>query len=177
MAKKPKKPKTPTQLKRRYKILSKTCLGGQFLSLIAPFVTIGLVNFNDYFVQYDGWKVSIAGIMAAFVMGIIVFTVANKKIHNSYGSMIIKLAIFTACLFLIDEIIYDLKFIMLFTIVGLFGALALEKEGEHLENKAEKIQRGIDAAEEQMTKDAYIEETQNKYKKPEETEKERKVRF
>lgn len=138
------------------------CDWGQWVSLIAPFITIGLVNFDDYFIQYDGWKVSIAGIMAAFVMGITVFTIVNKKIQNSYGPLIIKVAIFTACLFLIDKIVYDLKYIMLFTLAGLFGALALEKTSEHLDKKANEIQKGIDSAEEEMIKEAYIEEKQEK---------------
>ena len=134
------------------------CDWGQWVSLIAPFITIGLVNFDEYFIQYDGWKVSIAAIMAAFVMGVTVFTIVNKKIQNSYGPLIIKIAIFTAILFIAEKIIYDLKYIMLFTLIALFGALALEKESEHLEAKAKKVQEGIEEAEKQMTKDAYIEE-------------------
>lgn len=162
MAKKPKKSLTPTQQKRRYKTLSKACLFGQFGSLVAPFITIGLIKFNDYFVEYDGWKISIAGVMAAFVMGIIVLTVTNKKIKNSYGTIIICIAIITACLFLIERIIYDLKFILIGALVGLCGALGLEKEGENLENKAEKIQKGIESAEEQITRDAYLEEQEER---------------
>ena len=87
---KEKKKLTPTQQKRRYKALSQVCNWGQWVSLIAPFITIGLVNFNDYFVEYDGWKISIAGVLAAFVMGVIVFTIVNKKIKNSYGPIIIR---------------------------------------------------------------------------------------
>ena len=70
----------------------------------------------------------------------------------------LKIAIFTAILFIAEKIIYDLKYIMLFTLIALFGALALEKESEHLEAKAKKVQEGIEEAEKQMTKDAYIEE-------------------
>lgn len=103
--------------------------------------------------------------MAAFVMGVTVFTIVSKKIQNSYGPLIIKIAIFTACLFLIDKIVYDLKYIMLFTLVGLFGALGLEKASDNLEAKAEKIQKGIDSAEEQMTREAYIQEVNEKEEK------------
>lgn len=103
--------------------------------------------------------------LAAFVMGVTVFSIVNQKIKNSYGPLIIKIAIFTACLFLIDKIVYDLKYIMLFTLVGLFGALGLEKASDNLEAKAEKIQKGIDSAEEQMTREAYIQEVNEKEEK------------
>ena len=162
---KEKKALTPTQQEKKYKNLSRACNVGQFVSLIAPFVTIGLANFGDYFIEYEGWKISIAGVMAAFVMGITVFTIVNKKIQNSYGPLIIKIAILTAILFLIDRIVYDLKFILLATLVGLFGALALEKTGEKLEAKAEKIHKGIESAEEQITREAYIQEKEEKEEK------------
>lgn len=154
---KEKKALTPEQEERRYKALAKLCNAGQFASLIAPFVTIGLVNFGEYFETYDGWKISIAGIMAAFIMGVVVFTVVNKKIQNSYGPLIIRVAILTAILFLIDKIVYDLKFILLFTLFGLFGALALEKTSESLTKKAEKKRKGIEAAEEEVDKNAHLE--------------------
>lgn len=162
---KEKKKLTPTQQKKRYNNLSKVCNIGQWGSLIAPFVTIALVNYKDYFIEYDGVKMSIAAVLAAFVMGVIVFTIVNKKIQNTYGPLIIKVAIFTAILFLIDGIVQDLKFIMIFTLIGLFGALALEKTSESLEKKADKIQKGIDKAEEQITSDAYIKEVNEKEEK------------
>jgi len=103
--------------------------------------------------------------MAAFVMGVTVFTIVNKKIQNSYGPLIIKIAIFTAALFLIDKIVYDLKYIMLFTLVGLFGALALEKTSDKLEEKADKIEKGIESAQEQITKEAYLKEVKESEEK------------
>lgn len=162
---KEKKALTPEQEERRYKNLAKICNVGQFASLIAPFVTIGLINFGEYFTEYDGWKISIAGIMAAFVMGITVFTIVNKKIQNSYGPLILKVAIITAILFLIDKIVYDLKFIFLATLIGLFGALALEKESEKLTKKAEKKRKGIEAAEEEVDKNAHLKVIREKEEK------------
>ena len=162
---KEKKKLTPTQQKRRYNNLSKVCNIGQWGALIAPFVTIALVNYKDYFIEYDGVKMSVAAVLAAFIMGVIVFTVVNKKIENSYGPLIIKVAIFTAILFLIDGIVQDLKFIMLFTLLGLFGALGLEKTSESLSKKADKIQKGIDAGDEERTKNEYLNEVKEKEEK------------
>ena len=162
---KEKKPLTPTQQKKKLKAISFACKFGQWGSLIAPFITIGIVNFNDYFIEYEGWKVSIAGILAAFVMGVVVFTIVNQKIKNSYGVLIIKVAIITAILFLIERLVYDLKYIMLFTLIGIFGALALEKTSEKLDNKAGKIQEGIESAEKRMTEEAYLDEVKEKEEK------------
>ena len=54
---------------------------------------------------------------------------------------------------------------MLFTLLGLFGALALEKESENLQNKANKVQEGIESAEKRMTEEAYLEEVKEKEEK------------
>lgn len=162
---KEKKALTPQEEEKKFKRIAKLCNLGQFVSLITPFVAIGFANFGDYFVQYDGWKITVAGVMAAFVMGITVFTVVNKKVQNSYGPLIIKLALITAILFLIDKIIYDLKFILLFTLFGAIGALALEKTSEKYNAKAEKKRKGIEAAEEQIDKEAHLQALQEQEEK------------
>ena len=160
MAKKEKKNLTPTQLQKKYKRISRACFVGQFASVIAPFVTIGIVNFNDYFVLYDGRKMSAACIMAAAVMGIAVWLTAKKKFTNSYITLIVGWAAVDAIFFLLGQAINDIAFIMLFGLIGLLGAAGLDVASAKADAKAEEIQKGIDSAKEQMTREAYIEETQ-----------------
>lgn len=164
MAKKEKQAKTPSQLKKKYKRISTACFLGQFGSVAAPFITIGIVNFNKYFVEYDGTKMSIAAVMAAVLMGLAVWLTAKKKFTNSYITLIVGWAAVTGIFFLLGNLITDMAYIMLFGLIGILGAQGLDIASAKADAKAEEIQKGIDAAKEEMTKNAYIEETQNKEK-------------
>lgn len=165
MGNKPKKTKTPTQIKRKYKVISKCCFIGQFLSVAAPFVTIGIVNFEEYFVEYNGTKMSIAAILAAAIMGLAVWLVSKKKFTNSYISLIIGWATITVIFFLLGQIINDIAYIMLFGLIGLLGAQGLDIASAKAEEKANKIQKGIDLAQEQLVKEAYLKEQEEKEEK------------
>lgn len=160
-----KKTKTPTQKKKTYKRISRACFVGQFGSVAAPFVTIGIVNYNDYFVEYDGTKMSIAAVMSAAIMGLAIWLISKKKFTNSYVSLIIGWAVVTAIFFLLGKIINDIAYIMLFGLIGLLGASGLDLASAKANTKADEIQKGIDAAKEQLTKEAYIEELKEKEKK------------
>lgn len=158
-------PKTPTQLKKKYKTISNWCFAGQFASVIAPFVVIGIVNFNDYFVEYDGVKMSIGCVLAAAVMGLAVWLTSKKKFTNSYITLIVGWGAITAIFFLIGQAINDISYIMLFGLIGILGAGGLDVVSAKYEKKAEQIQKGIDAAEEEIVKDAYIQEKREKEQK------------
>ena len=160
-----KKPKTPTQKKKTYKRISRACFVGQFLSVAAPFVTIGIVNYDKYFVEYNGTKMSIAAIMSAAVMGLAIWLVAKKKFTNSYVTLLIGWVVIDANFFLLGQIINDIAYIMLFGFIGLLGAFGLDIASAKLDEAANKIQKGIDSAEEQLTREAYIEEKQESEKK------------
>lgn len=162
---KEKKPLTPTQQKKKYKRISRACFAGQFVSVAAPFVTIGIVNFNKYFVEYNGTKMSIAAIMSAAIMGLAVWLVSKKKFNNSYIALIIGWAVVDAIFFLLGAIINDIAYIMLFGLIGLLGAAGLDVASAKADTKAQEIQKGIDAAKEQITKEAYIEEVKESEEK------------
>ena len=51
---------------------------------------------------------------------------------------------------------------MLFGLIGLLGAFGLDIASAKADEKSTKIEKGIESAQEQLTKDAYIEELQNK---------------
>ena len=152
------KEKTPTQLRRKYKTLSNVCFGGEFVSVMAPFVGVGIANFESYFVEYDGFKMSIACFMALALMGLAVTMVASKKFENSYVVMIMRWATVAVIVTLMGKIVNDLASIMWWGLTGLLGAYGLDIGSKKLKRKAEKIQKGIDRAEEEMTAEAYKEE-------------------
>lgn len=103
---------------------------------------------------------SAACIMAAAVMGIAVWLTAKKKFTNSYITLIVGWAAVDAIFFLLGQAINDIAYIMLFGLIGLLGAAGLDVASAKADAKAQEIQKGIDSAKEQMTREAYIEETQ-----------------
>lgn len=158
MAKKPKKAKTPKQLKRKYKRLSNLCFASEFISVFAPYIAIGIVNYDKYFIQYNGTKISVGFVLAMIVMGVATFLVSKKKFSGSFITLIIGWAMVTGILFLIKELLSDICYIMLFGGIGILGAYGLDIGSKKLGKKAIKIQKGIDSAEEQIIKDAQLDE-------------------
>lgn len=162
MAKKPKKAKTPTQIKRQYKAWSHVCFASEFLSVFAPYFAIGIINYDKYFIQYDGTKVSIGFALAMVVMGIATYLTSKKNFTNSFVTLLVGWAMVTGITFLIKELLNDLCYILLFGWFGIAGAYGLDIGKKKLNDKAEKIQKGIDSAEEQIVREAYLDEQTKK---------------
>ena len=169
---KDKKQLTPTQQKKHYKRIKWACFGGEFLSLIAPFVTIGIINFQEYFIEYDGTKMSIACIISFALMGLAIWLVSSKKFSNSFVSIIIGWATVDFIFFMMGRIINDIATIMAFGLIGLLGAYGLDLASKAADKKMKKIQEGIEQAEKENIRDAYKEEIKTK----EENKKKVKVR-
>lgn len=164
---KEKKPQTLSQQKKHYKRVSRLCFAGEFVSAVAPYGIISLVNFESFFVHHDGLKISIGGILAIGMMCLVIGLISKKKLENSFVPLLFGWAVGIAALFLLDEIIEQLKYIMLFGWVGLVGAFGLDKASKANAAKAAKKQKAIEDGELQMDKDAYIQEKQEQQAKPE----------
>lgn len=161
---KEKKKKTPTQKKRQYRAIQYTCFFSEFISVFTPFITIGLVNYNKYFVQYNGTKMSIAAIMAMALMGIATWLVAKQKFNNSFITLIVGWATLTISFLLMGELIQDLAYIMLFGLIGILGAYGLDIGSKAAKKKADEIQQGINQAKLESTAEDYKEEVAAKKK-------------
>jgi len=160
-----KKEKTPSQLKRKYKGLSITFFGAEFISVFTPFVTIALVNYDKYFVEYDGTKMTIATFMGLALMGIATWLVAKKKFNNSFITLIIGWFAVTFIFFMLGNIINDIATIMLFGGIGILGAYGCDITSKVFDNKAKKIQEAMDQAVKENTTDAYKQELKDKQAK------------
>lgn len=152
---KSKKELTPTQQKKRYSRLRKTCYAGEFLTAIAPFVTIGAVNYNEYFVEYNGTKMSIACIMAMAIMGIALWAITKKKLENSFATLLIGWAAVAFIFQMMGSIVNDIATIMWFGLIGLTSSAGLDVASKKLKTKEDKITEGIEQAKRDMTANAY----------------------
>lgn len=162
MSKKEKKAKTPTERKKTLRAWQYTTFWGEFVSVFTPFIVIGIVNYDEYFIQYNGTKTSIAFILAMAVMGIAIWLISSKKFKNTYSALLVGWATIDLIFFLLGQIINDIAYIMLFGWFGLLGAQGLEIAHTRLKEKADKIDAAIEKAEEEITKEEYKEELKDK---------------
>ena len=156
--KKNKEPLTPSQEKKKYRKIKIACFGGEFVSAILPFFIIGLVNYNEYFVEYDGTKMSIACFLAVTLMGIAVYLISKKKLENSFITLIIGWYTAGFIFHLIGVVINDISTIMFIGGTGLIGAYGLELGSKKADKKLKKITDAMQQAESEITKEAYKEE-------------------
>ena len=145
--------KSPKKLKNKYRAIQYSCFVGEFLSVAAPFITIGLVNYNKYFVEYDGTRMSISFVMALAVMGFAIFGISKKRLANSFISLIIIWATMAFIFTMLGQMITDLATIMWFGLIGIAGAYGLDLGSR----KAEKLKNKIIEAEELADKDEMVE--------------------
>lgn len=123
---KEKKRLTLPEKKKRLSRIKNTVAFSEFLSVITPFVVIGAVNYNDYFVEYDGVRMSIACMLAFALMGMAVWLVSKKKFTNSFISLIIGWYVVAFIFFLLGRIINDIAVIMFVGGSGIVGAYGLD---------------------------------------------------
>lgn len=134
---KQKKPKTIKQQANKYRNIKIGCIGAEFLSAIAPLVTIALINKDKYFVDFEGTKISIGMFMAMAFMGFSIWAISKKKLENTMISLIIKLSIWAFVVTMIESILHDLAMILWMTVIGLAVAQGFEWGSE----KAAKEQK------------------------------------
>ena len=154
--------KTPSQKVRHYKRLSHGLFAGEFVTTLSPYVVVALVNYDKYFVQYNGTKMTLASFIALAVMGIAVYLVSKKKLENSFITLIVGWAAVMGVFFLLGEIINDIAYIMLYGLIGLIGTYGLDIGSKQASKKAQEIQKGIDRAKEELYAEEYKAEVEAK---------------
>lgn len=163
-----KKELTPKQIKKKYKRIGRICFVGEFLAIAAPFIGVGLANYREYFVEYDGTKMSLACALAFITMGVAIWLVSKRKFENSFVALIIGWVVVDGILFLLGKVINDLAFIMLYGLIGLLGAYGLDIASKAANKKADKYSEAMELAEKEMIAEAHkaevVSEKARKYK-------------
>ena len=143
-----KKQKTIKQQANTYRNIKFGCLGAEFLSAIAPFVAIGIVNRDKYFADYNGTQISIAMYLAFAFMGIAIYGISSKKLENTYFGFIMKWTIVAIIFTLLGEIIQDISQILWYGLIGLLGSQGFELGAKASANKQKKLLNAIEKAKE-----------------------------
>ena len=106
---------TPVEKYVRLRNQGYTCMAMKWISILSPYLVIGIVNFEEYFQETNGVKMSLGCILAAIVAGVAIAneTKDNKKINGLVGWVI---AFTLAVLF--QSILQDLVLILGCGLVG-----------------------------------------------------------
>lgn len=139
---------TATQKQKKYRTLQYTCVGGEFISVITPFVILGAVNADEWFKSSDGWKVGLGGTLALALMGIAVFLVSKKKedeskITNGWIAFLVGWFAVAFIFVLLANIMDQIATIMLFGGIGLLGAFGLDLTSKNFKTKADLYKEAI----------------------------------
>lgn len=157
-----KKQKTTKQKKKYYNNLGMLFEGCSYLSVLTPFFVIGIANYNEYFVEYDGTKVSIAFILAMAVMGFSIWGITKKKLENSFVVFIVKYMVIALIFTLLKQIMADISTIMWFGLIGLFVALGFNEGNKSMVKKRDRVKKSMEDAEDEANKQQYAEELRKK---------------
>lgn len=146
---KPKKQKTIKQQANTYKKIRFACICGEFLSAIAPFVAIGIINRDTWFMEYNGTQISIALYLAFAFMGIAIYGITTKKLENTYFGFIMKWTIVAIIFTMLGELINQIAYIMWYGLIGLLGSQGFEIAQKQAHNKQIKLLNAIEKAKEE----------------------------
>ena len=143
-----KKTKTVKQLKNRYRALQYSTFVGEFVSILTPFIALGIANKDEWFMTESGWQVGLGGALALALMGMAVFLVAkkkeNKELTSGYIVLIIGWFAVAFIFMLLGSIIDQIATIMLFGGIGLMGAFGLDMTSKKMKQKADMYQTAIE---------------------------------
>ena len=153
---KQKKQLTAKQKQTKYRSLQYTTFIGEFVSILTPFIIMGIVNYDEWFTTEEGWKVGLGGTLALALMGIAVFLVTKKKedekITGGYITLIVGWFAVAFIFMLLASIMEQITTIMMFGGLGLLGAFGLDIASHNFKDKADLYKKTIQTAKENVVK-------------------------
>lgn len=166
-----KKKLTTKQKQTGHRALQYTAVGGMFVSVLTPFIILGIVNREEWFINNaDGWKVGLGAAIGAAVVGIAIAAVTFKKekeskLTNGWITFLVVWFAIAFIAYLIKSIYEEIFNIMMWTGIGLAGAFGLDIFSKNQKRKADeyKIARSkikSETLEEKIRKEVEEEEEQ-----------------
>lgn len=156
---------TLKQQLNKYRALQYSTFVGEFVSIILPFVIMGAVNYEDWFVSESGWKVGLGGTLALALLGIAVLLVTKKKedekITSGYITLIIGWFAVAFIFALLASIIEQISMIMFFGGIGILGAFGLDMTSKNFKAKADLCKETIKSGKQKVLQDQFVKENEN----------------
>lgn len=139
------KAKKELTVKQRYHrlLVGKWSLfAGKYLAILTPYIIIFSINFEQYFMSADGWKVSLGASMAFMMLGIAMLKTAKKDakklVPTSSDSITFMLgwAIAMAIFYFLSSILLDIAMIMFYGLLGLVGGFGFDRAYSEFNRRA-----------------------------------------
>ena len=120
-------------------------MGAKWVSILSPFIAIGIANYDEYFAEYNGVKMSIGCVLALAVMGIAIYNEAKDKDKKISG--IVGWAVALALAYLLQSVLNDLVLILGCGLIGQMIGAGFELGGKVQLEKAKLYKESIIQAE------------------------------
>ena len=155
---KEKKQITIKQQKNKARAIQYLTFGGEFLSILTPFIALGIVNKDEWFLQNpNNWKIGLGGALAIVLMGIAVMLVSKNKEKgneiNGYVALVVGWFAAAFIFMLLADIMTQIANIMWFGGIGLLGAFGLDVVSVQYKNKANDLKEAIKEANKEINKE------------------------
>lgn len=142
------KQKTVKSQKNKYRALQYTTFGGEFISILTPFVALGIANHDEWFPNPEaGFKIGLGGTLAMALLGIILTIFTRKKEDKSKTDgwifIIATWFAFTFVFFLLENVMHEITTIMFFGGFGLLGAFGLDLGSKQFKERADLYQNAM----------------------------------
>lgn len=158
-----KKERTIKQQRNRERRIQYALFAGEFAAIPVPFVTMCIVNHEEWFVQNpDSWKIGLGGAIAIALMSIATFLVSakkeNKELTGGYIALILGWYALAFVALLLSKILSEIYNIMFIGGTGMIGAFGLDMGSKAFKKKADEHQVAMIEAKKDLDKEQAKEE-------------------
>lgn len=154
---KAKKSLTVKQKQKRARTYQYLTFGGEFVSVLTPFITLGIVNYSEWFTTEEGWRIGIGGALALAIMGIAIFLLTkkkeNKELTDGFITFIIGWFMVAFVFKLLSSIMDQIFTIMMFGGIGILGAFGLDIWSKDFKKKADTYKEVLKEVKEDTLKE------------------------
>lgn len=165
-----KKVKTIKQRYNQYKATKIGLEAGEYVSTLAPYGVMAIVNREEWFVMNpEPWKVGLGGAIGMVLLGLATFLITKRKDNAKLTDGMIALVLgwyaVTFVFFLLAQINMEIYKIMAYGGFGLIGALGLDIGSKNFDKKANALKLAMTNAQTNLdTEQATREILENKEK-------------
>ena len=161
-----KKQLSAKQKQTKYRALQYSTFVAEFISILTPFIIMGAVNYEDWFISESGWKVGLGGTLALALLGIAVLLVTKKKedekITSGYITLVIGWFAVAFIFMLLASIMEQITTILFFGVIVILGAFGLDMTSNNFKSKADMYKETIQKANQDVLKRQVESEIENK---------------
>ena len=167
---KQKKPLTIKQKRNKCRAIQYSTFAGQYAAIVTPYAALTAINWDRWFMSNaEGWKIGLGGSIAIVLVSVAVFLVSKNKENDAktsgYIALILGWLLVGFIFKLMAQIMLEIADIMFITSTGLIGAFGLDQASKAAKKKADRHQKSLIDANEELDKEQAREEIEKEREK------------